>query len=72
MPFSLTREPVSAPAGIFTLIDSVCRVRPIPWQDAHCFVVFLPVPPHELQGWDILKNPFDAVILPVPLQVLHC
>src|SRR5512139_1316580 len=72
IPFNLTLEPVSAPAGIFTLMDSGRTIFPRPAQALHAFVIFFPEPPQAVQYWDILKKPLEVWILPVPLQVSHC
>ncbi len=71
MPLSLSTEPLSTPAGIFTVVVSVLRVLPAPPQFGHIFVTFLPVPPQAEHVRDILKNPFEVSCLPEPLHEGH-
>src|SRR5208283_2104085 len=68
IPFNLTTDPLSTPAGILTFKFSVFKISPLPAHFLHTEVIFFPVPLHSGQVWAILKKPFEVCTWPVPLQ----
>jgi hypothetical protein len=68
-PESLSRDPLSTPAGIWIVIERSCRTRPSPRQSAQGSWITRPCPWQRPQGRRISKKPCLVPIEPVPL---HC
>src|SRR5208283_3256664 len=68
MPFNLTTDPLSTPAGIFTFKFSVLNSSPLPAHFLQTEVIFFPAPLHSVHVWAILKKPLEVCTWPVPLH----